>query len=240
VVYEDRDTILPRDLYRLAIDAEDVASGVADVKVLVDGAQVFDRPQPCPEGGCDMEVEDASVDARALTGVHRIDVAVTDAAGHVETVTWSVEFNGDPVDPDADQPLAAASTMFAAGCPDPTEALAIRPDAATPLQVRRGQWRTASGARGGETTAFYSGGAYRVTRCGTDGQLVVSQLVVALHLKGLAPGRFVISETRPIGIAGRYEVSVGVLPAPDDPQLIRWWRGGGAAQMAKHTIPPTA
>jgi Matrixin len=238
VPYDDRSSPMSRDLYRLAITAEDAASGIADVRVLLDGAIAFQRSQGCPQGGCDLETDDAQIDARGLTGVHRIDVVATDVAGHSKTVTWTDDFEGDPtaVPWEGDDPLPARSA-FATSCAADTEALAARGDAATPLKIVRGSWTTATGVRAEQSTDYYSG-SYRVTRCGADGKLVLSQLVTTLQPRGSAAGPYVIEEVRPTA-SGEVEGSVALLPSPDDPAFVAWWRSGGAAEAAARAIPPT-
>ncbi|MDA0185018.1 DNRLRE domain-containing protein [Solirubrobacter phytolaccae] len=242
IPYDLRSQVLPKDRYPLAIEADDAASGVTDVTVRVDGTQVFQRSQACPQGGCGMDIEERGIiDARGLTGVHQIQVVATDAAGHSDTVSWSVEFNGDPIPPPPPdpEPQALRLATVASGCPDATLNKVTTIDPTTPQRVVRGRWTTPAGTAGGETTSIYPGGNYRVTRCDAKGALVLSQEVVIVQWKGFAPARFVLGEIRPTDVPGELKGTVGLLPHSDDPGMISWWRSRGRAEMASRVIPPT-
>ncbi len=126
--------------------------------------------------------------------------------------------------------LAALATAppVIAGASAPAQARCTPPDALRTTDVEREQ---KSGGRS-EVTEYFDGGAYRVTRCDTEGDVVVSQTVSPIRVPS---GDVALVPTE----IQRPDVTVSVLYGdPDDPIWAADYRAN-RAPLSSATIAPT-
>jgi hypothetical protein len=113
---------------------------------------------------------------------------------------------------------------------------------ASASRVIDGHWLDARRS-GRETTEFFAGGSYRVTRCGEDGRFVRSQTVAPVPIPSGGSALLPISEVRPTGLPqpdGRQLLveRSGIYPDPQDPRWARIWRADRQEILAR-VLPPT-
>lgn len=94
-----------RPSYTLKVNATDPGaanerkSGVASVKVKVDGTEVKSTSPGCPAGGCSLATEWTLSSLAYSTGSHNVEVVATDAAGRTSTKSLAIEIAKDETPP---------------------------------------------------------------------------------------------------------------------------------------------
>lgn len=246
-LWELRGSTLSRDIYDLAFDSvdepADSASGVANVVVKVDGIERF-RALPdagCSGASCDVDNDTYELDARSLTGVHRLDVISTDVAGNVKTMTWTVTFGPEPAWNGSQTPPIGgdsngAAFATASACSAETRVRLARRDQSAPTAIISGSWRSASGIAAPEITETWPDDSYRVTRCALDGSLAISQTMRPVPV----PGGVEFLPTTITKPTGPDEFGVTILEYLDasDPTFRALWSGVRAEVLADR-LPKT-
>lgn len=118
---EDQQLIWDDESPQLHVDANDAASGVRSIEVLVDGLRKDFRERSCVGGSCGPLVFDYTLaPADYSEGNHPVQVTVTDHAGHTRSASWTVNIKRTP--PDTVDEGATDITDEPGSPPDPAEA----------------------------------------------------------------------------------------------------------------------
>jgi hypothetical protein len=194
----------------------------------------------CSGSECDVDT-DWDLDADAMSGIHTITVQAEDAAGHVRTLSWTVDLSGEPTDIDLEPVFEARSSAPAAkrtgrgaGCGFVASRFGRQGVTGAVREITTGRWRTKQ-ASGPETTERYAEGGYRVTRCTDAGELLISQNVGPVPV----PGGYALLEIgRTMKEGDSYGTSRATYANPNDPAFIRAWKRAGDRARAL-VLPPT-
>ena len=117
---EDQQLIWDDERPQLHVDANDAASGVASVEVLVDSLRKDFRERSCIGPSCGPLVFDFTlVPTDYPEGNHPVQVVVTDHAGHTRSESWTVNVKRTP--PDTVDESATDATDQPGSPPDPAE-----------------------------------------------------------------------------------------------------------------------
>lgn len=182
----------------LHVDASDpssagssaVGSGVASIQTLVDGQPLSSGPtasQTCTQGACSLTA-DGTIDTSQLSaGGHTVSVEVTDAAGNVQTVPWSINVGTAPTYDKACAPAVPPATT-STGTPQTSAQAVLLAQLHTPSLLQAESSATAAdgatvqpsfdatstpvGERGNNTSATVSTGASGAFSIGTGSESV--------------------------------------------------------------------
>ena len=246
--------VLGNDSYDLDIDAEDGApqdprSGVVALELFIDDVSRFRLDEPCPQDSCELDdsFEFDPYELGLAPGEHRLRAEATDAIGN-KTVseTWKVNVIDEGEESDNEQstenarPSSADSANSAGTTQGPAGVLVLGTGGCRQWQpeiIAEPTSITLIIAKGRETTIYFGGDKYRVSRCREDGSLEVSMLVGPIPVPGGLQASVPLDIVYGRG-AGRFDVAYQDYGRPEEPYWADKWRRTGAATRAM-VIPPT-
>lgn len=245
--------VLDNDFYDLWIDATDgdesmPRAGVASIEILVDGQRqvLYEGDEVCEGDSCPLDYHWELSPYDFSPGEHVIEVRAADKAGNpAPPQRWTVmvarsedaDAEEQPLEDGQENARDAGTTTAppsvprqgsGAGCQAFQPEVGIGRDDRLELIVTNDR----------ETTIFFAGGTYRVTRCDSFGRLLLSQLVGDVPVPNGAVARLPL-QTASGG--GSNAITVATPEYPDDPDApdfaADWAEFGLAAQG--DVIPPT-
>jgi hypothetical protein len=241
-LYDVRAEDLTGDAYALDVEADDgvaagTVSGVHDITITLDGAQVATTATPCTPGfDCDTDLSWTFLRTGQAIGSHTITVTSTDGAGNLAQQTFSVFLSATiSTGPDQSEDTTTGPSSGSSGSHPSTgcDGFFSFSGASDVLSVaRRDRFQ------GGETTVRYRDGSYRVSRCDALGRFAGGQVVAPVAVPGgvalLIQARFLPSAGHP----GEVEANFFDYADFSEPAAEADW-SAHRTQMLARVYPPT-